>query len=324
MNRKGGCAMHAVNNGLSLYNPILYSSSKISKDSNCILLNIFKDISSETDLENIPNYSLNYSKLVEQYKILCALNEYVEQAEKNVENYENLFLSLLNNLIQNKDNEDFWEYLFILEEFLMKLSVVSECRQLIMNNLALILEILKTAVEKEQTIFKSGQITNKSYKCKYSILYFFVANKFKVNSVLDDDVLLQVAVEKCMQEFDPKIFTIIAKYKNCDKFDLAPLDLVEEYRKCQSFKIDYFWIFSQYVLKYKAPLENLLLCILGEDIYAFWLSYIMSNEYKEDTKELSLELIKTNIEQDLRAFNCAGICAYESTNILNKIARERG
>lgn len=321
---KGGCTMRLSKNGLSLYNPILYSSGEITKNSNCILLNLFKDISTSDDLETLPNYRLNYSILVEQYKTLCILNEYAEQAENNIKNYDKLFINLLNDLLLNKDNEMFWDYLFILEEFLMKLSIVSECRQLIMNNLSQILEILKLAVTKEQTLLKTGAIKDTSYKCKYSILYFFVANKFKVNSVLDDDVLLQVALEKCMTEFDPKIFTIIAKYSNCDKYDLSPLDLVDEYKRCQQSNINYFWIFSQYVVKYKNVLEALLLKVLGEDIYAFWLSYMISDEFKTDTENLSLEYIQSGIEADLKSFRDANICAYESENIINKIAKGRG
>lgn len=302
--------------GLSRYNPLCISDNNITRNGFC----------AEFTLYNVRNQDLlfyfNIPKLLEERQMIMKLYSKAKEGA-TLETYSIKFKELLANLssLIGKSDEIFWDNMYVLEQIILKDSIIKECRALITQNLQAISQILAEAQKRESALKKSAS----NSISKYAILSFYVTNKFKTESDIDDDALFEFLIGKFFDKnnFNLELFINLSMYKNCDRFDLSWQDIVDEFRDMNSCVIDYSWIFIPYLQRYCRQFEELMLKSVGDDIYDMWFSYLLSKDYLNDTMSETDSFVKNECKEAIEAFTNAGIYTYEYNKLIGQIMKER-
>ena len=302
--------------GLSRYNPLCISDNNITRNGFC----------AEFTLYNVRNQDLlfyfNIPKLLEERQMIMKLYSKAKEGA-TLETYSIKFKELLVNLssLIGKNDEIFWDNMYVLEQIILKDSIIKECRALITQNLQAISQILAEAQKRENALKKSAP----NSISKYAILSFYVTNKFKTESDIDDDALFEFLIGKFFDKnnFNLELFINLSMYKNCDRFDLSWQDIVDEFRDMNSCVVDYSWIFIPYLQRYCRQFEELMLKSVGDDIYDMWFSYLLSKDYLNDTISETDSFVKNECKEAIEAFTNAGIYTYEYNKLIGQIMKER-
>jgi hypothetical protein len=300
-------------NELQNCNPIFITNTNDSYEDTTILLDIY--------LNDKKNYEYYYDveRLLKQYKSLCCLYTEISNADLDMNMFTQRFNDLLNELENSTDDSAFWRNINILDNLILKVSSVRECRQLIMINLNKILTLLKTASVKAKEV-------NSTDFFKWQIVYYYVSNKFKENSSVSDEALFTEILKRCFsfEKPDVEIFILLSTYKNCNKFDLTWQDLLSLFDKEKSKNsLDNFWIYIPYVLKYKLIIRNELFQFNGDKLYDNWFSYCLSESFMQECIGASDTQIKVLLENQIASFNDNDIFTYDSSKLINKVLKER-
>ena len=305
---------------LSKYNPLFPNRSLLPVACGSTLVQTFH--------ENVDKEWFNFdiTTLLDMRVTMCRLCEEFNIGNYSMERFTDNTVALLNKLqVLDSKDELYWEYVHVLEELIVKVSSVRECRVLLTEHYKLVSEILECAAKNETALLQSKNIQSIS-KRKYTLLHYFFVNKFMPSSEFDDEYVMTEALKQCFNSENPDInlFMLLSLYKNCDRYDLTWEDLINEYVRNSSEKIDYYWIYTPYVLKYRQQILDILLSISGDDIYDYWLGYVCSGQLLSDYAESSLNTIKTMLSHIVNKFELSGVYPYDHRLIIDKITKERG
>lgn len=288
-------------NGLSEYNP-LYILNTGYPTRPC---NQYLDIFMYSDKDIL--YDMDIYQLMHERMLLCEIyTKVLNDSNYTMDRFVTNFQTLIGNLLST-ECEEFWNYFYVLQEIICKVSSVNICRQIIVDNLDSIHKVFNKAIAKERSI---PDFNNRD-KLGFSFMLYFVINKFKPNSDADDDELADGVIKQAYGNNIPpfNVIELISLYKNCNRFDITLQDLLIEYEFCSKQDYDYFWIYTPYLIKYLSNIEAVLMQTLGEDLYDYWIRMLMNQKSPDYSEALKCKQI----------FDASDVLTYDSDKLLSRL-----
>lgn len=301
--------------GLSKYNPLYILSNSVSE------VPFRYNLLTFTLVQQHNLFEYDIKAFLDERDALCALYcEYVQTNLNYSELFHNKFQELLNSL-KFDTSEKFWDDLHILFEIFYRVSAVSVCRKLIMEYLTDILQILNKALQLEKEL----QPKTKDYDVlSLQVASLFIKNKFSTNSEIDDDELIDYILGHMpAEQHTISNMITLSELRNCDKFMLSAKDIIYLFLYCKEGKLDYFWIYSLYIKRYKDELENLLINTVGDSLYHAWFENLISFRVQKSCKDGTLDKLYSNVCEEISIFNSHGVYTFDSNLILKMIKEKR-